>query len=247
MDISIVIPALNESKKIARDVEMAAMFLDSNNFKGEIIVVDDGSTDGTCEVAKSIKAPPGITLKVIRNKHHRGKGYAVRAGMKETSGEYVMFADSGYCVPYGNALLGLEMLKDGSCEIAHGSRKLIESDIQQKQPWRRRISSKLFKLLIKKLLQIPVDLTDTQCGFKIYKGDVARELYSQCISDGFMFDIEIILRAQKKGYRIKEFPIEWTCDIDSRLKLSRTPWPVISELRAIKRTLSDDSMQNMEE
>ncbi|MFQ6035250.1 MAG: glycosyltransferase [Sedimentisphaerales bacterium] len=239
MDLSIVIPALNESKKIARDIKMAAEFLEGNNFQGEIIVVDDGSTDGTCEVAKSVKVPPGVRLSVIRYQQHRGKGYAVRQGIKQTSGEYVMFADSGYCVPYGNALLGLELLKDGSCDLAHGSRKLIESDIQQAQPWGRRISSRLFKWLVNKLLQIPRGLTDTQCGFKIYKGDVARQLYSQCISDGFMFDIEIILRAQKQGYRIKEFPIAWVCDPDSRLKLSRIPWPVLSEIRAIKRTLSD--------
>ncbi len=239
MDISIVIPALNESLKIAFDVEMAATFLQGNNFRGEIIVVDDGSTDGTSKVAKSVKVPKSITLKVIRNEQHRGKGYSVRAGIKETSGEYVMFADSGYCVPYGNALLGLEMLKDGTCDIAHGSRKLIESDIQQDQPLHRRISSMAFKWLIKKFIQIPKDLTDTQCGFKIYKGEIARQLYSRCVSDGFMFDIEIILRAQKQGYRIKEFPIEWTCDLDSRLKLSRTSWPVFSELRVIKKTLSD--------
>ena len=239
MDLSIVIPALNESKKIARDIEMAAMFLEGKNFKGEIIVVDDGSTDGTGEVAKSVKVPPGVRLSVVRYQQHRGKGYAVRAGMKDTSGEYVMFADSGYCVPYGNALRGLGILKDGTCDIAHGSRKLVESDIQRDQPWRRRISSGLFKWLINKLLQIPRGLTDTQCGFKIYKGDVARQLYNQCISDGFMFDIEIILRAQKQGYRIEEFPIEWVCDPDSRLSLTRVPWPVISELRAIKQALSD--------
>ncbi len=239
MDLSIIIPTFNESKKIAQDIEMAAMFLEGNNFKGEIIVADDGSTDGTSKTAKNVTVPPGVTLKVIRYEQHRGKGYAVRAGMKETSGKYAMFADSGYCVPYGNALLGLEMLKDGTCDIAHGSRKLIESDIQQAQSWRRRISSRLFKWLINKLLQIPRGLTDTQCGFKIYKGDVARQLYSHCISEGFMFDVEIILRAQKQGYQIKEFPVEWVCDPDSRLSLTRTPWPVVSELRAIKRALSD--------
>jgi len=237
MDLSIVIPALNESTKIARDVEMAAEFLDGNNFQGEIIVVDDGSADNTAQVAESVKVPPGMRLSVIRYQQHRGKGYAVRTGIKQTSGEYVMFADSGYCVPYGNALQGLEMLRDETCDIAHGSRKLKMSDIRRDQPWRRRISSRLFKWFIHKLLQMPPSLTDTQCGFKIYKGKVARQLYSQCISDGFMFDVEIILRAQKQGYKIREFPIEWVCDLDSRLRLSRTPWPVIWELRAIKRAL----------
>ncbi len=239
MDLSIVIPAFNESKKIAFDIKMAAMFLEGNNFKGEIIVVDDGSTDGTDKAAKNVKVPACVTIKIVRYQQHRGKGYAVRAGMKETVGEYVMFADSGCCVPYGNALLGLEMLKNGICDIAHGSRKLIESDIQREQPLRRRISSMVFKWFIKRLLQLPPDLSDTQCGFKIYKGDVARQLYGRCISDGFMFDIEIILRACKQGYRIKEFPVEWTCDLDSRLSLTHTPWPVISELRAIKRAIDE--------
>jgi dolichyl-phosphate beta-glucosyltransferase len=209
--------------------------------RAEIVVVDDGSTDGTYEVAKKVKVPPAVTLTVIRCEEHRGKGHAVRTGISQTSGKYVMFADSGLCVPYGNALLGLEMLKDGSCDIAHGSRRLLESDILQDQPWRRRISSRFLRWLIRGLMQIPPELSDTQCGFKVYKGDVARRLYRQCISDGFMFDVEVILRAQKEGYRIKEFPIEWTCDPDSRLSLTRVPWPVFSELRAIKRQLKIDN------
>ena len=238
MDLSIVIPAFEESKKIRRDVQAAAEFLRGNDFHGEIVVVDDGSQDGTYETAQNVDVPSSVKLKVLRCEQHRGKGHAVRKGMTETTGQYVMFADAGSCVPYGNALLGLEMLKDGSCDLAHGSRKLIESDILQEQPWRRRISSRLFKWLVRRFLQIPRHLTDTQCGFKIYKGNIARELYSRCISDGFMFDIEIILRAQEQGYRIAEFPVEWTCDLDSRLSLTRTPWPVISELKAVKRAIS---------
>jgi len=87
-------------------------------------------------------------------------------------------------------------------------------------------------------MKISAEFTDTQCGFKIYRGDTARRLYSQCISDGFMFDVEIIMRAKKQGYRIKEFPIEWTCDSDSRLSPTRSLWRILSELITIKRTLA---------
>lgn len=242
MDLSIVIPALNESKKIARDVKMAALFLEANNLDGEIIIVDDGSTDGTANIAKKVNVPQNVKLNVIGFEHHKGKGYAVRAGIKQTSGKFVMFADSGCCVPYGNALLGLQMLQDGTCDIAHGSRKIIESDILEDQPRHRRICASIFCWLIHKLMKIPPEITDTQCGFKVYKGDIARELYSQCKSFGFMFDVEIILRALKQRYRIKEFPIEWTCDPDSRLSLVRAMWPVIRELRNIKRTLKNNSI-----
>jgi dolichyl-phosphate beta-glucosyltransferase len=241
MDLSIVIPAYNENAKITGDIKAAAGFLQDNKLQGEIIVVDDGSTDRTAEAARSVNVPASVKRNVIRYDQHRGKGYAVRTGISQTSGKYVMFADSGLCVPFGNALPGLEILKDGSCDIAHGSRKLQESDIVRDQPWRRQVSSRLFKWLTKKLVQIPDELSDTQCGFKLYKGEVARKLYSRCITDGFMFDVEIILRAQKQGYRIKEFPIEWTCDLDSRLSLTRAPWPVFSELRAIKRQLKIES------
>ena len=238
MDISIVTPVFEESKKIGCDVEAAATFLESNNLAGEIIVVDDGSRDNTGEAAKNVSIlPAGISLKVIRYDEHKGKGYAVRAGMKEASGEYVMFADSGCCVPYGNVLRGLSMLKSGACDIAHGSRKVRESQIKKPQSLCRRICARIFHWFVIYGMKIPSEFTDTQCGFKIYRGNVARELYSQCISDGFMFDVEIILRAQKQGYKIKEFPIEWTCDRDSRLSPTRSLWRIVLELIAIKRTL----------
>ena len=238
MELSVVIPAFEESKKIGADIEAASVFLEANGLEAEIIVVDDGSRDNTAETARKAVTFCNVPLKVLRYEAHRGKGYAVRTGMKETVGEYVMFADSGCCVPFGNALQGLYILRSRTCDIAHGSRKLLESDIRQGQPWRRRISARLFKWLINKVLTLPPEITDSQCGFKMYRGDVARKLYSECISDGFMFDVEIILRAQKQGYRIKEFPIEWTCDLDSRLSLPHTIWPILSELIAIKRALS---------
>ncbi|MHC4475775.1 MAG: glycosyltransferase [Planctomycetota bacterium] len=242
MDLSIVIPAFNESDKMRSDIEAASVFLQGNNLKGEIIVVDDGSEDETGAAARNAGAslPKGVSLRVIRYEPHKGKGCAVRTGMNETQGAYVMFSDSGCCVPYGNTLLGLEMLKNGECDIAHGSRKMLESDIQQGQPWHRRACAKLFRWALKKILTLPAGLTDTQCGFKVYRGEVARELYNQCVSDGFMFDVEIILRAKKAGYRIREFPVEWVCDLDSRLSVVRAPWPVLREMIAIKRRLAKE-------
>jgi dolichyl-phosphate beta-glucosyltransferase len=239
MDLSIVIPAFEEGRKISWDVEAAAAFLQAHSLAGEVVVVDDGSSDDTARAAQAVRVPPAIKLNVVRYDQHRGKGFAVRTGMNATTGNYAMFADCGLCIPYDNALKGLEMLRNGVCDLAHGSRRHVASDIHRAQPWHRRMLSRAFKSSVRMLLRVPRELTDTQCGFKMYRGDVARDLYKQCITDGFMFDIEIILRAIKKGYRIGEFPVEWTCDPDSRLSVARTPWPVLAELRKLRRAMSD--------
>jgi dolichyl-phosphate beta-glucosyltransferase len=239
MDLSIVIPAFEEGHKIAHDVQAAARFLLANVLRGEIVVVDDGSTDNTTEVARSVQIPETVARRVVRYGAHRGKGYGVRTGMTQTTGRYVMFADCGVCIPYDNVLAGLDMLKNGTCDIAHGSRRHIESQILRAQPWHRRLISRTFKSTVRTILGVPRSLTDTQCGFKVYRGDVARELYGQCITDGFLFDIEIILRALKKGYRIGEFPVQWACDPDTRLSVTRTPWPVLSELRTLRRAMAN--------
>ncbi len=239
MKLSIVIPAFDESRKIGGDVESACQFLQTNGFEGEIIVVDDGSKDETAEAAikagRSCKDP--VEVKVIRNERHRGKGYVIRSGIKQTAGDYVMFADSGNCVPFDNILRGLKLLEAGQCEIAHGSRKIAGAHIIKGQGLYRHLCSVLFQWFAVHVMKIPAELTDTQCGFKIYRGDVARRLYGECVTDGFMFDIEIILRALKQGYRIKEFPIDWTCDPDSRLSPTRSIWRILVELIRIRKML----------
>lgn len=238
MDLSIVIPAYEESSKVARDVELAASFLRHHGFSGEVIVVDDASKDNTSEVAGAVEVPDGVRLKVIRYEDHRGKGYAVRTGMLESAGDYAMFADSGSCVPYEDTMRGLDLLRNGHCDIAHGSRKMQGCRIEKRQSLYRRICSKMFHWFVVHYLGIPTAFTDTQCGFKMYKGDVARRLYSEVVTDGFTFDIEIIMRAQKEGYTIKEFPLDWSCDRDSRLSPTRTSWNVLKELFRIKRALA---------
>ncbi|MBW8036414.1 MAG: glycosyltransferase [Planctomycetes bacterium] len=240
MDISIVIPAFEEAKKIAHDMQVAAQFLQDYNFAGEIIVVDDGSSDTTTNIARQAGDQLGanVTSYILRSEQNCGKGNAVKRGVNISTGDYVMFADCGCCVPYENVLDGLELIKNNHCEIAHGSRVHAKTKITNPQTLYRRLCSVMFRFIVSRLTKIPGHLTDTQCGFKVYKGSVARELYADCITEGFMFDIEIILRAQKAGYRIKEFPITWTCDRDTRLHPAKTIGPVLKELKKIKKSLN---------
>jgi dolichyl-phosphate beta-glucosyltransferase len=239
MDLSIVIPAYREAAKISRDVEAAGAFLAKAGLKGEVIVVDDGSPDGTCEAARQAQTPPGIDRRVICLERQSGKGAAVRAGMLASHGDFALFADAGLCVPFESALKGIELIRCGGCDIAHGSRKLPDSVILRPQGLYRRLLSRLFRLIVRLFMGIPHTFSDTQCGFKVYRGDVARKLYTECISTGFMFDVEILLRALRHGYKVKEFPVEWRCDLDSRLHPARGAGRTFSELAAIKKTLKN--------
>ena len=236
-DLSIVIPTYNEAHKVARDVDAAARFLRDEHLSGEIIISDDGSADGTVATARACAVAPPISLKVLEQPTNRGKGAAVRAGMIASSGRYVMFADSGVCIPFAQAMRGLTLLRDGKCEIAHASRKRSDSVITQPQPLHRRLLSRVFRTAVDTYMGLPYHLTDTQCGFKLYQGPLARTLYAQCLTDGFLFDLEIILRASKQNARICEFPVTWSCDPDSRLRPGKTAIRTISELRAIKRAV----------
>jgi len=238
MDLSIIIPAFNEGLKVARDVAAAASFLVSARLSGEIIVVDDGSADSTAEAAEALPVPPGVERRVIRLPENQGKGAAVRAGMLASRADFAMFADSGVCVPFSSALRGLELLQGGHCDVAHGSRKMPDSLIRLPQPFHRRVMSRLFRWTVRLVLGIPRDLTDTQCGFKLYRGPVARELFADCETAGFLFDVEILLLALKRGYRVREFPVEWQCDLDSRLKAGPTTCRSFRELLALRRRLA---------
>lgn len=235
--LTIVIPAFEEEHKIAGDVQAAAKFLVSQNLSGEIIVADDGSSDGTVACAGEAAIPPAVHRAVIRSDVHRGKGSALRNGILASQGTYVMFADSGLTIPYDNALAGLRLLQAGAGELAHGSRKLPGSVIRKDRDWDRKIISRIFHRVMQMWMHIPPWLTDTQCGFKLYRGDIARQLYAECTTDGFMFDIEIVLRALRHGYRIAEFPVEWTCDRNSRLGIRRNSREIMRELLQIKRAL----------
>jgi dolichyl-phosphate beta-glucosyltransferase len=236
MDVSIVIPAFKEAHKIEADIAAADAFLRNRGGGGEIILVDDGSPDGTADAARALQERYP-SLHVVHYAPNRGKGYAIATGVARANGDVVMFADAGLCVPYDIAALGLTMLQLDMCDIAHGSRRMRGS-ILRAQPFYRRVGSHAYKFVVHAFMGIPGYISDTQCGFKMYRRDVAQKLFSQLLTDGFMFDVEIIMRALRERYRILEFPVLWSNDADTRYDPIKGTVRNFRELARIRWTLA---------
>jgi len=244
LTLSIIIPTFNEQSKIERDILAADHFLTSEGITGQIIVVDDGSTDETVKIAQKTAGTIRTECFVEALEQNCGKGYAVRTGILKSQGDHVLFADSGVCVPFAEVKIGLDLISSGQCQIAHGSRKLSNCNIVRPQSRYRKICSKLFHwFLIYDIKQLK-PLTDTQCGFKVYRGDIARELYAESKIDRFIFDIEIILLASAKEYTIREFAVNWTCDPDSRLKPANEIFSLLRDIMKLKRQFRNLSAKN---
>ncbi len=225
--VSIVITTYNEESKIGQDIEAIKEFIDEFKKPVELIITYDRSTDRTVEIIKTKqKKYPWVKLIHIKGKVF-GKGIGLKTGIEAAIGKYIMFTDAGLCVPYKYTIDGINKLKDGyDCALATRASK--KSSITKKQPLYRQIGSRIFSLIIRNLLGIPRNIKDTQCGFKIYKNEVAKKLFGELQTNGFMFDTEIILRAKKAKYKMATFPVEWKSDDDTKFK------PISGSLTIIK-------------
>ncbi len=235
IDLSIVIPVYNECTKVEKDIQQASKFLTASGLTGEIIVVDDGSTDQSSDVASRTPVPESVTCHVITLTTNSGKGHAVKTGILASKGGCILFADSGCCIPFAQAKIGLDLMHDKGCVLAVGSRRHPRSIIHRDQSARRRIYSRAFRIVLNLLFPSLRCLHDTQCGFKVFEGNVARQLFETATVEGFLFDIDIILLAQSLGHTVCEFPIEWTCDPDSRLSANRHSAEILREMRELWR------------
>jgi dolichyl-phosphate beta-glucosyltransferase len=217
VDISLILPAFNEATTIAGTIGDVVSYFNAQNYKYELIVAADGY-DGTRERAGEL-AQTNSSIKVIGKPARRGKGRGIREAVAIASGKIIGFADADNKVPieeYGK--LG-PWLAEGY-DVVIGSRGLRGSNIERPQPLYRRIGSRGFGIFMHVVVGLP-DIPDTQCGFKFFRGDIARDLFRRQHVDGYMFDVEILAIAQRLGYRIKQVPVRWHDDADSRLQLVR--------------------------
>lgn len=203
--LSIVIPAYNEAGRLPETLVRVGEWVGANPrwLPAEVVVVDDGSRDGTDAIAARVVPPTGVTLRIVRHPRNRGKGAAVRTGMQASRGVWVLVCDADLATPIEE----LETLRRAEVEFAAGSRAVRRELIVRRQPLPRDLMGRVFNLMLR-ILGL-TGLKDTQCGFKLLEGELARRLATEQRLDGFAFDVELLTRAQRHGARIAEVPVHW--------------------------------------
>jgi dolichyl-phosphate beta-glucosyltransferase len=205
INLSVIVPAYNEQDRLGPQLGSVLDYLDKNFPSYELIIVDDGSKDQTAKsVAEAIKTEK--RSKLISYSPNRGKGFAVRTGVLASHGENVLFMDADLSTPLSEIPRILELLENA--DIVIGSRGRENDKVTKKAPLFRQLASRIFDQ-IKYLLVGLRRFKDTQCGFKAFKGDVARKLFSKCQIDRFMFDAEVLYLAEKSNLKILEMPVSW--------------------------------------
>ena len=227
LNISVVIPTYDEEKRIEGSIKTIEQYLQDSGFDYEIIVSDDGSTDKTLSAVRKIMVG-NEKIKLVVNEH-KGKGGAVRAGILQSSGNLVLFTDADLSTPI-EELDKLKEALDEGCDIAIASRDLPGSKILKHQSWGRELLGKFLNRIVQ-LLYIP-GIFDAQCGFKLFKGKVVRELFSQQKINGFLFDVEVLYLAGKRGFKVVEVPVTWKHNEPSKVSilwdLPKVLWDLIN-------------------
>ncbi|NQT95499.1 MAG: glycosyltransferase family 2 protein [Candidatus Omnitrophica bacterium] len=205
LDLSVVIPAYNEEPNLASTLKDIAGWFEAKDLTYEVIVVDDGSDDKTAEVASSLNHLFS-SFALLKNESNRGKGYTVKKGVIAAKGRYLLFMDADNSTRIDQIDKFMRALEEGN-DIALASRRIEGSEITKLQPLRRRVLGNLYIMLSKIILGTSV--RDYNCGFKLYKKDVAKLLFSKLTKDNWSFDSELIYLAHKFSFKSKEVPVRW--------------------------------------
>ncbi len=232
MKLSIIIPAYNEEKRIGPTLRSLLDYLYRERMVFEIIVVDDGSTDGTASVVRTM-AKEETRLQLLQNGRNRGKGYSVRSGMLAATGDFMLFYDADASTPAQEISKFFVRGEEPRWDVAIGSRRSSGARILKRQSPMREINGRLFSLVTRTLFPEIRGIVDTQCGFKAFRRDVGRAIFSVSQINGFSFDVEILVYAKRMGYRVEEFGVDWVDDRDSRVSVSGNINAVLFELGRI--------------
>jgi len=233
MEISIVIPAYNEEKRIEKTLKKIYEYFKEKGVEFEIIIVDDGSKDKTVEIVERFSLDKK-EIRILKHEKNMGKGAAVKTGILNAKGELILFTDADLSTPIEE----FEKLKneiENGYDIAIGSRALKDSKIIIPQPFYRRIIGRIFPLLVR--LIVIKDFKDTQCGFKLFKNEAAKKIFSRLKINGFAFDVEVLARGKKEGFKIAEIGVVWYNSPESKVSVLKAPIKMFLELNKIKKFL----------
>ncbi len=231
MKLSVVIPAYNEEDRILGTLEDVESYLSSRDYESEIIVVDDGSKDGTYKIVEDFKIKSRVPINILKNGINRGKGYSVKRGMLNSKGEYALFMDADNSTEIIEIEKCWEFFKQ-SYDVIIGSRSLPESNILIEQPWYRRLMGRIFNLFVQ-LVAIK-GFPDTQCGFKVFKRKTIEPIFKRQTIDRWGFDAEILFIAKKLGFKIGQIPVAWRDSSKSHINPLKDSFNMFMELLSIR-------------
>ena len=231
MRTSLVVPMFNEAGHIEATVNRIA---DSAMVEGlELLLVDDGSSDGTGAVARDVLDRRGLNGQVLCIPVRAGKGGAVQVGVQHANAPVVVFADADLSAGAEQVERVIDHLGRGSVDMVIASRRHADSEIETSPPWRRRVAARAFNLVARGLGL--TDRDDTQCGLKGFTSDAARELFAELVSTGFAFDVEVLIRADRLGLTVEELPVRWSYDPHSSVRVAAHAAATLRDLIRIRR------------
>ena len=235
MSVSVIIPAFNEAERLPLTMRATADYFEARTEPFELLVIDDGSTDGTAQViADFARQRPALSVQCLGYGGNRGKGYAVRHGMLRASGDLRLFCDADLATPAEEYEVVLAAMERDGTPIGIGSRPLRASNLLVHQPWYREWLGRGFNKAVQ-ILAVP-GIADTQCGFKVFTAEAATDVFSRCRLDGFAFDSEALYIARRLGYGISEVPIRWSHKDGSKVSMVRDGLKMLRDLSLIRWT-----------
>ncbi|MEY2480707.1 MAG: hypothetical protein QOI04_1634 [Verrucomicrobiota bacterium] len=229
---SLVFPAFNEADRIAGSLRVALDYIASESPQSELILVNDGSTDTTGQIAREIFSATGIATQLLENFPNRGKGAAGRAGMLAAKRPITLFSDADLSTPLEETPKLIEPIANGELDIAFGSRALDRSLIGDRQPWRREQAGRIFNFIVRMSTSLP--FWDTQCGFKAFQMETCRPIIESARIDGFGFDVEVLYLGRRAGLRLREIPVRWNHRDGSKVHLVRDSLRMLGEVYELR-------------